>query len=180
VPWLRGLWRTPVIDWSGDFDGADDAADIPHLLIGWWPRYPSALPRNTLSSMPGHLSGEDFYYEALWRSRCFPWAAFPVSVLELTPETSTLTVSGSGNIAIQSRATVGDFDWPQDQRANFASLNDTKADGVELRAWWVYTGSNPSDFDGLIGEINENPPLLEQVDLGVSAETLILERRDAR
>ena len=55
--WLRGLYNTTEKSWS--------SSPLPPLAIGWWPRYPSAMPSTTT------LTAQHF------RSRVYSWAGFP-------------------------------------------------------------------------------------------------------
>jgi hypothetical protein len=67
APWIRGLYNTGTTlsadgsDWMGS-----DAAPRP-IVIGWWPRYPSALPASAPTT-------------ASLRSRTYPWISFPFAI----------------------------------------------------------------------------------------------------
>lgn len=61
APWLRGLYNTNPA-------AAGQAGDI---VIGWWPRLPSARPAIT---PPGEIGA------ALHRSRRFAWVGFPMAM----------------------------------------------------------------------------------------------------
>jgi hypothetical protein len=67
APWLRGLYNTARQNWTG---GWSEEAAVP-IVIGWWPRYPSALPRATAGTplLPQH-----------YRSRTYAWVGFPFSL----------------------------------------------------------------------------------------------------
>ena len=79
APWLRGMYNTPLQDWETD-----------DLVIAWYPRYASALPKDT-----SHLSSED-QLSALLRSRSYAWLGMPMRMyglkLEGTPSEPSVAV----------------------------------------------------------------------------------------
>ncbi len=114
--WLRGMYNTPVAgSWSG-------AADPKPIVIGWWPRLPSALPN-------GALTKEHF------RSRSYAWVGFPfslygayfdqtriamlpapystMSLAEATEDPNHRFLDGSGNsyFTVQARALAYENIW---------------------------------------------------------------------
>lgn len=66
VPWLRGLYNTPQQLWDDTVDG------LHPILIGWWPRYASALPSATPTTSATTLTKQHF------RSRSYAWVGFPL------------------------------------------------------------------------------------------------------
>lgn len=59
--WLRGLYNTPVGTWA--------ATDPRPIVIGWWPRYPSAFPASPIPLTAMHF-----------RSRTYAWIGFPITL----------------------------------------------------------------------------------------------------
>ncbi len=56
--WLRGLYNTTRRSWT--------TGTLPPLAVGWWPRYPSAMPESAVTLTAQH-----------YRSRVYSWAGFP-------------------------------------------------------------------------------------------------------
>ncbi len=69
APWLRGLDNTGVPNLNDAADWTGSNGRLQAVMIGWWPRYPSALAAD-----PSHRAQE-------LRSRAFAWAGFPVAVI---------------------------------------------------------------------------------------------------
>lgn len=70
APWLRGMYGTNIRSWPV---GAGPAP----LAVGWWPRYPSALPEVLTSVWPAGAQ-RTTWNNALLRSRAYAWAGFPL------------------------------------------------------------------------------------------------------
>ena len=112
APWLRGLYNTPSRDWISVAGG------LQPIAIGWWTRYPSALPSN--SSPP--LSGTDA--AAQLRSRAFPWVGFcssmarsrfddnamPFTIDFDTSLSTNKALFDAGSLSVEFRAMVDSID----------------------------------------------------------------------
>jgi hypothetical protein len=155
VPWLRGLYNTTPQAWA--------AGDI---AIGWWPRYPSALP-NTGSAA---YSGLDAAGKAAqMRCRTYAWAGFPLrfydSLFRSSEALGEVTVAdgANGTVEVFARALASGIDWeaasgaevrvydgtlpfptpaPVDISGAFNHAQFTSGsrlvDGAELRVFWRY------------------------------------------
>jgi hypothetical protein len=76
APWLRGMYGTPVGMWT-----VTPGTPGP-LVVGWWPRFPSALPRVVPSTWTG--DARKAWTNALFRSRSYAWAGFPLRFHDAT------------------------------------------------------------------------------------------------
>ena len=66
--WLRGLYNTdPTQPWA---DQPGGRGQLHPLVIGWWTRYPSALPK----VIPATTAAQQL------RCRHYPWAGFPLNL----------------------------------------------------------------------------------------------------
>jgi hypothetical protein len=72
--WLRGMYNTPKQTWA--LNGT-----LQPILIGWWTRYPSALPNTQLSGAEG---------AAQLRCRSYPWIGFPLHVARARFDNGTM------------------------------------------------------------------------------------------
>lgn len=64
--WLRGMYGTQIN--TAGWNASGGQAGAPPLVIGWWPRFPSALPNGALT--PQH-----------YRSRAYAWLGLPVGMI---------------------------------------------------------------------------------------------------
>jgi len=180
-PWMRGIYNTQVQDWSTDTGGVawSESEGLRPIAIGWWPRWPSALP----AVKPSHLGvrsrdGETVdEWAAALRSRNYVWAGMPLRTLGFAPESAVHTATAEPGFTIRARALAEDFDW-NDSRT-FAGLG-SGLDGAEYRLHWHYAGSAESDFLDVMARINDSPPRLEEVTLRGDSASILLERRDAK
>lgn len=176
--WCRGLYNTPIGSWSGEAQFYNDPPaqngapkvnyKLQPVLIGWWPRYPSAMP-NTTPANPA----------AMLRSRVYSWIGFPhsmnsgwfapklfkslpiatdqtiaeVSLLDTGPACSSL-------LTVKAMAMAKGFDWTIARSKTLVTgtndltslFDDTQfegaTNGAELRVYWQYkkptnSGSDP-------------------------------------
>lgn len=73
APWLRGMYGTPTSTWT--VAGGSPAP----LAVGWWPRYPSAVPHVTSTAAWGPAGPQrTAWTNAQLRSRSYAWAGFPL------------------------------------------------------------------------------------------------------
>jgi len=149
APWLRGLYNSTVENWT--------LSDPGPIAIGWWPRYPSALPKD-LPSNARHQA-------ALLRCRAYAWAGFPLRLygarFDLSVGQPRATVSllddGGGLFRVEARALATGLDWMQAtavgvtagaDRDVSGAFNGTQfankaVDGAELRVTWQYAAATP-------------------------------------
>jgi len=194
APWLRGQYNT--IPNSAGSEG--------HLAIGWWPRYPSALPPSATQ--------EHF------RCRAFSWASFPFSLYSARFDLPASQTLGIAQVAIQPTGTDDLFaiearaagaasggtaillpDWstlvgtPLTQpvaNSTSASLGDASAafgsdftgpvDGAELRVTWHYLPNSASGKLSDIANAANRAPMLGSVRLRALAPAKVLAVEDAR
>ena len=129
APWLRGLYHTDVT--------MGNTADA--IAIGWWPRYPSAMP----ATIPSSLTPSQ--REAYYRSRAFAWAGFPFALRNArfdaglingfgvkVAEADVLPTGTDAIFGLEARAAAGPFAW--DSRPSAAMQNPN-------------TGSTPINLD---------------------------------
>lgn len=107
APWLRGMYNTTPVAWVPR-GGAPTVPNLAPLAIGWWPRYPSALPKRTLTAR-GDIS-------ELLRSRSYAWAGFPLrfhgcQFLPTDPALVTVLSNGDGLFDINALALDATLDW---------------------------------------------------------------------
>jgi hypothetical protein len=107
APWLRGMYNTEPVAWVPK---ATPLPDLAPLAIGWWPRYPSGLPKRTFDS--SWNAGE---FAALLRCRSYAWAGFPLRFHDsyFTPGAAWVTVfdNGGGLFMVSALALDGSLDW---------------------------------------------------------------------
>lgn len=115
APWLRGLYNTLPGTWA--------ATDPRPVVIGWWPRYASALP----AAAAGALTTKHF------RSRTYPWVGLPFGMhgayfdparqAVLPPPYDTLPLAeveagdDDGYFEVEARALAWNDDWSGTPRA---------------------------------------------------------------
>jgi hypothetical protein len=110
--WLRGIYNTdPTKPWN-DQDGGRDK--LHPLVIGWWTRYPSALP----TTMPTGTAAQHL------RCRHYPWAGFPFNLhgarfdnlhppeicFDQSLATNTVLTETNPNLIMEVRAMAGSID----------------------------------------------------------------------
>jgi hypothetical protein len=189
--WMRGLYNTPQVAW-----GAGDIA------LGWWPRFPSALPSRTGWSglAPAELA-------AALRCRAYQWAGFPVGFhrmrvgldpdpmeLRLAHDESALPTGGTGRwLRFELRTLATGLDWTTasqqtlvpdafeaDPRAllrpdPFGGLGLRPLDGIETRVFvWYDDVLAPSSDLGDITGAGGQQYLINDVRLRVRAPALVL------
>jgi len=190
--WLRGQYNTVP----------NSAGSAEQLAIGWWPRYPSALPTTP--------SAEHF------RSRAFSWASFPFALYGARFDQGLLTAIGGpslARVAVQGTATDDLFaiearasgasravpvalpTWSALTPSPLANANaggdaDASAafdhgefsgavDGAELRVTWHYRIA-PSPFLENIANAANRAPMLGAVRIRALAPSTVLAVEDAR
>ncbi len=107
APWLRGMYNTSASNWEARAS-VTTWSNLAPLAIGWWPRYPSALPNN-MSARPAD-AGE------FLRCRSYAWAGFPLRFHDCTftgPGVASVQVlsNGSGMFDTLALALDGTLDW---------------------------------------------------------------------
>jgi len=141
APWLRGMYNTTPVAWTGRPD-SNTFDNLAPLAIGWWPRYPSALPNHFVGEsnvvadlikkeqqgLP--LSNEEQEriqnLSALLRSRSYAWAGFPLRFHDcLFKGTGLASVNvlstGDGLFDLHALGLDGTFDWNQAGRATITT-----------------------------------------------------------
>lgn len=105
--WLRGLYNTQL---AAGWSHSAAANDFPPIVIGCWPRYPSALPHDGLTSQ--HL-----------RSRLYSWLDLPVATpgayfdpglitSQFGSKTAVITADDArGTFLVQVRALAFENQW---------------------------------------------------------------------
>lgn len=179
APWLRGMYNTTPTG----------AGNLDDIVIGWWPRYASALP-NDLSAV-----GDE---AALLRCRRYVSAGFPVAMRNMRFDTgnpATIEVDGTLSadlIRLEARASaVRDHDWARLAPEQWLDgtweppgifgvgdfVNDVN--GAELRLWWRYDVAASSALD-VLGESGSRTPLINSVRMRWTAPTALLSVEEAR
>jgi hypothetical protein len=171
APWLRGLYGscTPELAtpsqpaWT-----ADSGTGLAPLLIGWWPRYASAMPAESAPQWTGLTAVQQ---SAMLRSRSYSWAGFPLRFYDAmfmpSDDLGSITVldDAGASFVLTARALSSGFDWNRADTAvaevalpigttsiTSAFLTDQFApvqaatrrrqampvDGAELRVLWRY------------------------------------------
>ncbi|MBA3936449.1 MAG: hypothetical protein H0X38_03225 [Planctomycetes bacterium] len=181
APWLRGLYNTVKQTWSA-------SGGQKPIVIGWWPRYASALPGTGTTA-------EQF------RSRTYAWAGFPFRLHDARFDRALLAAK-SAEVAtvklldpeigdafrIEARALARGFDWTpatvmtlntasttdQDVSTAFGpAFTNQAVDGAELRLTWHYL-KNPSGLLPDIAAAGNRAPVIGPVRLRCLAPTEIL------
>ena len=132
APWLHGLYNTPTHDWA-------PSGGLQPIVIGWWTRYPSALPSKSSPQLAGTDSA------AQLRSRAFPWVGFCSNLARSRFDDATMpffinfdsslktnTVLNDGDMIVELRAMTGAIDGDPKVTGAFAdpagsSLGDWNA-----------------------------------------------------
>jgi hypothetical protein len=166
--WTRGLFNSPVHDWSSNPNNAS-ATMLRPIAIGWWPRHAPALPR---SSADAWTRLSDTNKQAALRSRTYGWVGFPAGQIDARFDpalfaalpspwnvpVATMSVLDTGAndlLTLDVRALAGGSDWnglnewnvplttATDLSMNTAFTHSQFANaqavgGAELRVWWRY------------------------------------------
>jgi hypothetical protein len=193
-PWLRSLYGSAM--------PATNTTAASPLLIGWYPRFASAMPRD----------GSTGLSEQHFRCRSYPWAGFPLRFARmrlplLASNPVQLPISGSQTvIEIQRRAMAGALngddtvagalrfrdstragpgtgfsDWlarpPFDDITASRWLEDlieADLDGLEIRASWHYR-TVAHDLPALLAHMNTVPPhIARPVSITVVTPTVVV------
>jgi hypothetical protein len=139
APWLRGLYNTTPVAWKARPTDGSIINDAP-IAIGWWPRYPPALPRDTLSQR-GDIRA------ALLRCRSYAWANFPFRFHQTYfkgDEPSTLTILDNPMIEGQPPKDYSMFDFYA--FALRGGLSWDNWDGVKIHFTQAIGNSEPFDI----------------------------------
>lgn len=184
APWLRGLYNT--------------TPSTGTIAIGWWPRYPSALPA---APTPEQV-----------RSRSFAWVGMPFSLhgarfdsASVGMESALVAVAdldpGQPNpFTINARASAHGLLWPGtlpliqvapptstdvngafDVSDAFAHDHFTDAvNGAELRLTWHYKATTPSSNLLAIAEAGGRAPMIQSARLRAVAPATVLAVEGAR
>lgn len=159
--WTRGLYNTKLTSWTG---AHNSSGSLRPIVIGYWPRYPSALPNDT-----SLLSPQD--EASMLRSRVYSWVGFPHgfhdSWFKNTPNiTDPLAILNfpTENLLfrIETRALSQGLDWTKSTPIKFDPTNNSilKLDstsfnfnlfdsaqfnrpvsGMEMRVHWRYSSA---------------------------------------
>jgi hypothetical protein len=198
--WTRGLYNTPVQTWGM-------SGTLFPIVIGWWPRYASALPGSSSATWTA-LSADQ--QKAAFRSRTYAWAGFPLRYYDarfdpalFTPPDAIATVNvldttSTDLFQLEARALATGFDWTASSVATLATLGDNNlpgsggkpfdhaqfankkaTNGAELRVNWRYV-PNPSGNLADIAKAANCAPMLGPVRLRCLAPARILAVEDAR
>jgi hypothetical protein len=105
--WLRGMYNTTPVAWTVRSD-ANTFDNLAPLAIGWWPRYPSALPNryaDTASDRGEYLC-----------CRSYSWAGFPLRFhdCQFSPTNSasvTVLSTGDGLFDLDALGLDATLDW---------------------------------------------------------------------
>ena len=126
APWLRGMYNTPIQDWTTN-----------DLVIAWTPRFASALrPDNT------HLSSQE-HRSALLRSRCYAWLGAPLRLFGMSLPGDAMTPSVQVTVGHNPQGTPFDFelrmldkgfDWADASVPYAASVKPLDAGDLNLPA----------------------------------------------
>lgn len=177
TPWMRGLYGSEIADWSTEINGANwrkiqyDEKGLRPLLIGWWPRWPSALPKNK----PASFNDQD--WSAGQRSRFYLSTSFPMRMDGMTDLVLNSTLpSDPGNFfELHSNILRQGFDCPT--LPSFTGPYD----GMECKVTWHYKNqSSTSTFLDLIKILNNTPPGISDIELEAKAPCIRYEHSDAR
>ena len=139
APWLRGMYNTPTTTAWVKKSGGN--GDVTPLLIGWWTRFPSALP-HVPPSQPTDATAQI-------RSRVFPWVGFcgnlararfsdtdtdmPFAVkFDASLATNTVLTDPIPNLEVEIRAMAGDIDG---DRTHAGALEDQDPARAGLGDW---------------------------------------------
>jgi hypothetical protein len=187
APWLRGMYNTVQQNWSGG------GAGMAPICLGWWPRYPSALPQTGATAQH-------------YRSRSYAWVGFPLSLTDArfdpavfasdpVATVSVLDTQTSGLFTIEAHALSTGFDWSvtpaaslnnsampdQDVSAAFKqrAFSNTAVNGAELRVLWRYASAPSNDFSAISAACN-SAPMIGPVRLRALAPAKVLTVESAR
>jgi hypothetical protein len=208
APWLRGMYNTtlPQGSWPGSASGSGAPSDT--LVIGWWPRYPSAFP-NQQSPVWTALSPDQ--RSAMLRCRMYSWMGFPIRFHDtwLTGGSGLVDLAliddGAGTFNVTAAALDQGFDWngaiasgftltsggnSQDASAIFSRFQQKAVDGVEVRVRWDYRsppanirqlGANGATaFLDAVATAGNTAPMLGKTRLRARAPAKILQVEEAR
>jgi hypothetical protein len=190
--WLHGLYNS--------------ATDLPHgpsgttpgdLVIGWWPRYPSALPADNACSKE-HFRCRTYawagfplrYYNSMFSPDAMPSGVFPGDV-GIGPDGDS-----NGFFTLNVRAMSEGTDWtqrlpqtlPVGTQSDWAKVFDAafakSVDGAELRVTWHYgprtTFTTPAETLAAIAAAGNRAPRIGPVTLRCRAPCMPLETTAAR
>ena len=186
--WLRGQYNTKTYQGAGS----------DTIAIGWWPRYPSALPKK--STTPPELPTPEQV-----RSRSFAWVGMPFAMAGArfdsaslgmpTAEVTLIDVDSPGASAFSftARASAHGLLWPTktyDLPAPFQPQTDLSeafdhshfsdpVEGAELRLTWQYKADASSDLLS-IAEAGGRAPMISEARLRAVAPATILAVEGAR
>jgi hypothetical protein len=193
TPWLRGMYNTtPNGNW------APQNGNTGTLVIGWWPRYPSAHPH---TSSPV-WNGDEQQKNILLRNRMYAWMSYPIRFYDmyLTGGNGladiTLISDGEGTFNVSAMALDKGFDWSgsmnnamklipgnaTDVSSIFSRYNQRSVDGIEMRVRFEYAnpplqatkGDIATFLYGLARNAN-TAPMIGNVKLRARAPTKIIQ-----
>jgi hypothetical protein len=163
APWLRGLYNTTPVKWAARPSDGSIINDAP-IAIGWWPRYPPALPRDTLTQNADIRA-------ALLRCRSYAWANFPFRFHQTYfkgNESSSTTIldDGAGLFDFTALVLRGGLSWDNWPTTSKMELTETTGKlnvltGLFLGDQFMYTGGS-SRFPN-----NGDPAFVDGVDVRV-------------
>ena len=141
--------------WHVQRDGARRLAGLT-LVIGWWPRYPSAMPNQSSQTWSGLNNDQR---SAMMRCRMYGWMGYPMRFHDTyfplgdRCAEATLLGDGGGTYNVIACALEKGFDWNfavpsgmnltlgteyQDVSTIFTRFAQKAVDGAELRLRWEY------------------------------------------
>ncbi|MFW5829527.1 MAG: hypothetical protein ACOCXA_04630, partial [Planctomycetota bacterium] len=146
APWLRGLYNGPVLP---ELVIGTEETHANTLIIAWWPRYPSMLPKDLAAT-------DAAYEEHMLRCRQFAFANFPLRyhdmyLLEADDPFLIEPIDATFNpandfIVPEVRILDWGFDWRTSpvstDLADLTAIADAVTgrllDGLDLRVHWRY------------------------------------------
>lgn len=210
APWLRGMYNTKEQgNWAGSTNYNAGSVSTDTLVIGWWPRYPSAL--RAQAEWP---AGTD-ERSAMLRCRMYSWMGFPIRFYDtwLKGGNGLLDIElindGQGTFSVFAAALDKGFDWntavqssftltpssgPQDASAIFSRFQRQAVDGVEVRVRWEYRvpmadsstiTSSPTDQNAVlfldrVATAGNTAPMIGTVKLRARAPSKVLQVEETR
>ncbi len=172
--WMLGLYNSIT-----DEPIATDGPQPGDFVIGWWPRYPSALPEDSTCT-PAHF-----------RCRTYAWAGFPLRYSDswFSLGSAEATVLDAADFNVLFRAMSSGVDWKTGITASTEAKNaflpannsafDFPVDGAELRVTWHYKDPRTSVLSDIAANGNR-APRIGPVILRCRAPTQILDTETSR
>ncbi|MBA3845958.1 MAG: hypothetical protein H0X45_04870 [Planctomycetes bacterium] len=171
APWLRGLYGTSATTWP-----ADDT-----IAIGWYPRYPSALP----STAP---------LDEHYRCRSYPWATFAQRFYDARTDLGELSIhvvdDGDAMFLIEAKASGSAMaawsgapkillEGPNNNITDLMTALGSNTDGVEVRIYWRNSNDVTNNLIDIADKANRSP-MLGPASLRTRAASTIIATEESR